>query len=705
MKLIIVESPTKAKHIGHLFEGYRVVASFGHIRDLPLHGEESYVRPPDFIMHYTVLDEKKGGRTSKKEIVEKIRTAMKGVDDIYLATDPDREGEAIAWHLAQVLGIRNAKRISYQEVTETAIKKALSAPRGIDLNLVSAQEARRGLDRMIGWEVSSPLSASIGQQASAGRVQSPAIILVCMRENEIRKFVSVDWYSVEAVFPGASGNWTAKWKAPSEYFQDGEFASRLALAIPGLPFKIVDFARTIKKHAPSAPFITTEMQKVGSKTLGFGVDQIMKLAQSLFEQGLITYHRTDSPNLSADGEALVRAECERRKYPLSPSPRRWKLKAGAQEAHEAIRPTETSIRKENSGSTDDERALFNLIWKRTMASQMVDAESDAVRIVLDGGPFEGKQTVFTGSGSKLVSPGWRTVFGVKEDADEEDMENPIPTFEKGKSVRASGGKATAKKTSPPSRYTEATLVDALEKAGIGRPSTYASIITALGLKGYTVTEKKYLCPTRLGEAVSDALVGRFQFADIDYTKNIEKLLDDIAEGKARFREVLSKVWSDLQSNLKNLPAGSGLSAGPVHPCPECGKPLFKAKSERGVFWGCSDYKNQEKPCKVFLRDDKGSPGERIVSSPSEQINVPCPKCGEKLHKRKTKNDKSYVRCPADNTHGPWWFDDVEKSVGKEWDKLPPMVSSSSSKAKSTRRTGSKPSGKSAGRTGKSGYRK
>lgn len=662
MKLVIVESPTKAKHISHMLgSGYQVMASVGHIRDLPDEGESSYVRPPDFRLNYVVSDK-------KKDVVAKLKKAAASASDIFIATDPDREGEAIAWHLAQVLGVKNAKRVSYQEITEAAIKKALATPGSLNLKLVSAQEARRGLDRMIGWEVSGPISSAVGQQASAGRVQSPALILIVDREEAIRKFVPVDWWSVEAVFQGTSGDWTARWEAPEDHFQDGAFAARIVAAVPSLPFKITEFVRTRKKQSPGSPFTTSALQKSASRSLGFGVDEVMKLAQSLFEQGLITYHRTDSPNLSEEGEAMIREEGEKRKYALSEKPRRWKVKEGAQEAHEAIRPTETSLPNEYSGSTDSERKLFNMIWKRAMASQLADAEFDAVKVVLDAGMFEDKKAVFKGTGSRLVVPGWKSVYGVQEESDEEEESNPVPALEKGQGVRAREGKATPKKTTPAARYTQSSLVDALEKAGIGRPSTYAAIINVLFSRGYIVEQKKSLSPTKLGEGVAKVLVGRFRFAEIDYTKTVEESLDDVAGGKSGFREVLTRFWNDLQVNLKNLPAGSALQmeSAESHPCPSCGRPLARIKGPSGFFWGCTGYRDTEKPCKTTCPDERGNPGKAREARKPEGIGPPCPKCGKETGSLETSKRTPYFKCSAG--HGPWWSDNGD--IGKEWAPFP-----------------------------------
>lgn len=712
MKLLIVESPNKAKHIQHMdsLKDYKVMASYGHIRDLPLRGDDSYVRPPDFSLHYEVSAERKNGFKSKKDIVNDLKKAKDGASDVILASDPDREGEAIAWHLAQVLGLRNPKRVTYQEITETAIKKALASPGTIDMKLVEAQEARRGLDRMIGWEVSPILSNSVGTRASAGRVQTPAVVIIVNRENEIRNFKPVDWWTVEAIFNGPNGVWKAQWKAPEEYFPDGGYAARLASAIPSFPFVVTDFVRKRKRTAPGAPFTTISLQKTASRALGIGVKTVMDLAQSLFEQGLITYHRTDSPNLSGEGESLIRKEGISRKWQLSEKPRQWKAKEGAQGAHEAIRPTEISISNEHSGSNDLEKQLFNLIWKRAMASQLADAQFDTVSVTLDGGVFEGKDAVFKGTGSRLAVPGWKTVYGIEEDEDEAEVSNPVQPLEKGQGVTSFEGKATARKTEPPTRFTQATLVDALEKRGIGRPSTMATIVDTIMSRGLVVEEKKSLIPTPLGENIVKALSGRFSFADPDYTKTIEESLDDISQGKAKYRGLLGKVWDELQKDLQVMKTAAPIVDLPKAPCPNCGESVFQKKSEygffwahpkrdvpgecqmifqddngkpsklhpcpscgrflvrhkgsNGYFWGCSGYRDMEKPCKTTCPDERGKPGSPRTGAPLESSpsGISCPKCGKELEKRQTGSGKDYLKCvPCSASF--WSSGD---GVGEEW---------------------------------------
>ncbi len=654
MKLLVVESPTKAKHISHILgREYTVMASVGHIRDLPVTGEEAYVRPPDFPLNYVVSP-------GKADVVNKLREAAKKADEIYLATDPDREGEAISWHLSQVMELRDPKRITYQEVTEGAIRKALSQPRTLNLNLIAAQETRRGLDRMIGWEVSGVLSRTIRTKASAGRVQTPALRLIVERERLIRNFSAVDYFSVQAFFPG---NWHADWDSGEDHFPDRDFAERLAKAVPGLSFKVKKATRTTKKQPPQPPFTTSNLQKAGSRALKTGIEEIMKIAQSLFEQGLITYHRTDSPNLSREGEAMIRKEAGKRAIPLSEKPRRWKASGGAQEAHEAIRPTNPA--RETAGSTEMEKKLYHLIWSRAMASQGADALFEVTSATFETNEFEGGKRVFKATGSRLTSPGWKAVYGIEDEEPSPDKEkgdqgttNPVPALTAGEELTADKGLAIARQTKPPGRYTQSSLVDALEKNGIGRPSTYASIMKVLFSRGYVEEIRKSLQPTTIGESVVDALTGRFLFSEIDYTKEVEQSLDEISEGKLTQQAVLQKVWDDLTTNLKNMGSG-GRVDGPQAPCPLCGQRVVRLVSKKGFpFWKC-----QDPSCGRLFTDQSNQPGSPFAErQPPNHEGAPCPVCEKATGRFLTAKGAIYFRC--DEGHGTWWSQGGK--IGKEW---------------------------------------
>ena len=650
MKLVIVESPTKAKKIGKILgSGYSVKASVGHIRDLPISNDDrARVLPPDFKMHYEVRPERMRDIASLKELAEKA-------DAVILATDPDREGEAIAWHLKVVLNLSDPPRVTYNEITEAAIKAAFAAPRPINMRLVMAREVRRALDRIIGWEVSSPLSRDLGKRASAGRVQVPALRLLVERERELRAFSSKNFFTVLAHFPD---KWVAKWESGVEYFDDEAFAKRLAEAIPGLTFTVVKAARKEARESPDPPFITTTLQAEGSKLLGIGVDQVMALAQSLYQNGHITYHRTDSPNLSEEGETMLRREALARGFVLSEKPRRWNAKEGSQEAHEAIRPTHAE--HDDAGETEEEKQLYNLIWRKAIASQMADARYEVTSATLDAGQFEGRPLVFKASGRKLVDEGWKTLYRVPEDDEDEgkktenEAKNPVPPLNEGEMLTAIKGSAKAGKTTPPRRYTQATLIKMLEKLGIGRPSTYATIIKTLLSKEYMVEKSRSLVPTPLGEEIIDAVIAyRFKFAEYAYTKDVEQSLDDIVHQKSSAKVILQTVWDDLQENLGQIRQHSEAA------CPLCQSQalrLFSKKTDR-FFWKC-----QAESCGKIFRDVEGTIGSQIL--PPNSDGPPCPECGEKTSALRTKNQKLYFRCG--HGHGIWWPDPTGGRIGTPW---------------------------------------
>lgn len=667
MNLLIVESPTKAKHIQEfLGSGWQVKASLGHVRDLARTGDASYVRPPEFKMNYQITDDK------HREIVAGLKSAASKADSVYLAMDPDREGEAIAWHLAQVLGIKaaTAHRVTYQEVTEQAVLKAVANPRNINMTLVAAQETRRALDRIVGWEVSPPLSRSLNTKASAGRVQTPALRLVVERERAIRKFKSTTWYQIQAVMPGMTGAWRATWQdgmPDGEYFQDKPFADALAAALPSIPLTVIAAESKPARQAPPPPFTTSSLQMDASRALKIDAEQVMKLAQALFEKGMITYHRTDSPNLSQEGEESLRGEAQRRNWPLSEKPRRWKAKGDAQEAHEAIRPTDAS----DLGAELDaqEKTLYGLIWKRAMASQRADAIYQVTTATLDGGTFQNRPAIFKATGRVLTDKGWRRLYAESGDGDEgeeKDPEagNPVPVLTKGATLTADRGEAVEKKTQPPKRFTQATLIAELERHGVGRPSTYASIIKVLFFRKYIEQKKQALVPTDLGERAIDALLP-FHFCDVDYTREIEETLDRIAQGQAKGRELLAKAYTDLQETLGAMPAGAAPETAPcqVDGCDGSVRRLESKKKPGTYFWACS---NRE--AHGLLQDADGQPGkpfeERQAKAPEAQ-GPDCPKCKQPTGQFTTSTGKPYYRCQKCST--AWWSDKGDATaLGEKW---------------------------------------
>lgn len=586
-KLLILESPGKVKKVQEILgSGWKVAASVGHVRDLPV--KEIGVAAPDFKPQYLPTDR-------GKEVLSRLAGLVKNAEEVFLATDPDREGEAIAWHLQDALKLKNAKRVTYAEITESAIRAALSVPRSIDMALVAAQEGRRVLDRLCGYLVSGPLSNAAGEKLSAGRVQSPAVRLVVEREREIKAFASTTHYGAELTFENVDNitdGWKASWMVKpwiedgQEYLLDKSCAEKAA-ALRTLD--VLDCTESESHTAPPAPFTTSTLQQAASSSLKFTPKQTMQLAQRLYEQGVISYMRTDSPNLSQEAVQSIRAFCESRGWPLVEAPRKWKSKEGAQEAHEAVRPTHIEI--EEAGETADEQALYRLIRLRTLASQLADAVF-AVRTLKLTATMDGKEALFEAKGRTLLSPGWKVLQ--QADISEDDMEtepaNPVPAMKPDTQATALSGAVLTHKTKPASRFTEASLIRELEKRGIGRPSTYAAIIDTISSRNYVTTEKRFLVPTPLGEKVVSGLCGHFSFIEYDFTRTMEQSLDDIAEGKAEYRAVIASAYDRLSREVQAFAKATGKV------CEKCGKSMVHRVKKPGKdgkggydFWGCSGW--------------------------------------------------------------------------------------------------------------------
>ena len=592
-KLLILESPGKVKKVQEILgPGWKVAVSVGHVRDLPV--KEMGVAAPDFKPQYIPTDR-------GKDVLSRLAGMVKNAEEVFLATDPDREGEAIAWHLQDALKLKNAKRVTYTEITEAAIRAALSTPRSIDTALVAAQEGRRVLDRFCGYMVSGPLSNASGEKLSAGRVQSPAVRLVVDREREIKAFSSTTHYGAELTFENVD-NITDGWKAAllvkpwleegQGYLLDKSLAEKAAAL---LTLDVLDCKESESRTAPPAPFTTSTMQQAASSLLTFTPKQTMQLAQRLYEQGAITYMRTDSPNLSQEAVHAIRAYCEEKGWPLVEAPRKWKSKEGAQEAHEAIRPTHIEI--EEAGETADEKALYRLIRLRSLACQLEDAVY-AVRTLQLGADVDGRQALFEAKGRTLLSQGWKVLADqeggpyAEGEGSEEEKEpiNPVPVMKPGTKATALPGTVTTKKTKPAARFTEASLIRELEKRGIGRPSTYAAIIDTISSRKYVTTEKRFLVPTPLGEKIVSGLCGHFSFIEYDFTRTMEQSLDDIAEGKADYRAVIASAHDQLSREVQEFAKATG------RVCEKCGKPMVHRVKKPGKdgkggydFWGCSGW--------------------------------------------------------------------------------------------------------------------
>ena len=685
-RLLIVESPNKVKHIEHhLGDGWQVAASAGHVRDLPQN--EMGVAGPDYWPQYVNTD--RGGA-----VIVRLRKLAQSAREVWLATDPDREGEAIAWHLAQVLGKEHVyKRVTFNEISKTAIHKAIAAPRQIDRRLFLAQQGRRVLDRLYGYKVSPALGNKLGQHGlSAGRVQSVALRLVVEREEAIRNFKKVKHFGVLLSFASSNsspdnGQWSARWTPPLTV-QPGKDAhlspadnadetplvtdraiAEAVLAAARQGVVVTDFTEKTQARKPPAPFTTSTLQQAASVQLHLGVNATMQAAQALFEAGLITYHRTDNPNLSDDGIQAVWALLRQRGQDayIPEKPNTWKAKDGAQEAHEAIRPTDFSLYK---GADCAERGvnamqiqLYQLIWRRAVASQMKAAQFkvrsatlvttapvaalDAVAAPADGVPGQQPAT-FVARGQEMIFAGWMRLAqggdetGEKKIEGEEDASGLLPLLRVGDHHTPQDGRVLELETKPPGRFSEAGLVKKLEAEGIGRPATYAAIIGTLTGKGYVETVNRFFVPSALGEAIVNGLRNRFDFMEVGYTKGMEDELDAIAAGKADYQQVVAHYDQALDGQLAqftqvDLPrfAGAGTEDSATYPCPDCGDGVLRRlKSKAGFFWGCSNYNREGNPCKATFPDNKGKPGQR----PEQSHDHPCPACGKGYLQRRAGNN-------------------------------------------------------------------
>lgn len=627
---MIIESPGKIKKLRAILgDGWEIAASVGHVRDLPK--KEMGVTPPDFKPQYEVIER-------AVPIISKLKALAKQADAVYLATDPDREGESISWHLQQCLRLDNPLRVTFNEITPTAVKAALNNPRTIDVKRVAAQEARRVLDRLVGYMVSPELCRLAGERLSAGRVQSPAVYLVVDRERQIQKFKVTHHFGAQLFFAYAKNQgepeqieYSAEWltrpnfvTADNPYFMDRAFAAAVAEVKTVL---VKSFDETEAKRSPPAPFTTSTLQQAASVTLGLDPKTTMEAAQKLYEQGHITYHRTDNPNVSDDSLSDIYAVAVKMGLDMAERPRKFKAPEGAQEGHPAITPTHWDV--EEAGETKDQRALYSMIRLRAIACQLADARY-AVRTARFEAlePIDGKAVEFEAKGRTLVYRGWLQLLdGDQTDENKTDEPtNPIPDLDAGQCLPVARGKLLEKKTQPPSRYTQASLIKKLESEGIGRPATYAAIMDNIMTREYVKTEKKNLIPTDTGYLVVDSLVKKFQFIELGYTRQVEQDLDRIAQGEASYKTIIQGVHENLNGEID----AHRLAVVPKHPCPTCGKPLNRMNGKTGYFWGCTAFPD----CNTTLPDNKGVPGQ-----PKPQIELSsflCKKCNRPLiHRNKT----------------------------------------------------------------------
>nr|QOQ33525.1 DNA topoisomerase I [Pseudomonas syringae pv. actinidiae] len=643
MKLMIVESPNKIKKIeAELGGDWKVMASVGHIRDLPQRGAMG-IDVPGFTMNYEYIPPAKtptGTFPGGEQRVARIRRELGAANMIYIASDPDREGESIAWHLKDSLdlGEDDYVRITFDAVTKKVIEAAISNPRKIDHELVHAQEARRALDRFVGWMVTPVLSDMLGMNVSAGRVQSVAVRLVVDNERRIKQFKKTKHFGAQVTFDG--GAWTAEWNTKpfvteaAPYVMDEELANR---ACNSRHFRVTESSADDATQGPPSPFSTSLMLQAASVSLKMDPAITTKLAQKLFEQGLITYIRTDSVNFSDEAIAEIREYGEGKGWKLPAKPRRFKSKGDAQEAHEAIRPSHIEV--EEAGEDKDQRALYKLIWLRTMASQLADARYKVNSVTLES--IDAPQSFeFKAKGKVLIEAGWRVLTAKDAVEDEDEGEDDatagkVPLLDIGSDKKADSGKLQRKETQPPKRYTKASLIRKLEAEGIGRPATLSAIMTNITGRAYVAEEKRFLVPTEIGELIVDSLVqAGFSFMELDFTRDMEEQLDRVAAGELSYHDVVAPAYEQLKDELVQIATSGEIK--PRFKCPVCEAGLRRYNHpQRGPFWCCTSDE-----CKTFMDDDKGRPVPRVTH--------PCPKCATALRRYKRKTGGGHVwACPAE----------------------------------------------------------
>jgi DNA topoisomerase-1 len=611
MKLLIVESPSKAKTIEKYLDGaYTVRASVGHVRDLPKSNKKAIDIPGGFIPHYEIS---KG----KEKVVSELQHLAEGAKEIMLATDPDREGEAIAWHIEEILKHDKKvkapiKRVTFHEITKEAVEEALKNPRKIDTDLRRAQEARRVLDRLVGYDLSGIIWKKVRYGLSAGRVQSPALRIIMEREREIRAFVPEQYWVIEGEFETNKKDKLTL--SCVEEPRDKKVVDKILELGNNNKWYITDLKASEQKRSPRAPFTTSTLQQVASSRLGFSPSRTMQVAQKLYEAGHITYMRTDSTNISKVAQDQIIKVIEKKYGKEYAEVHTYKTKSkNAQEAHEAIRPTHVELL--NVGNNEEQKRLYKLIWERVVSSQMSDAKLMKTKIVAN--IKEGSIPDFTANGSRVLFPGW---LACDTDARGEDVE--LPEMEVGQELKLIELKDTEKATIPPGRYTEAGLVKELEARGIGRPSTYASIMRTIEERGYVNKEGRTLFPTDTGDVVSSFLEDNFaEYISDTFTADMEDKLDDISNGDREYEKTLKDFYLPFQKELKEkdkLAKATNMGEAPDDMvCPKCGGAMIVKLARNGKFYSCANY-----PDCVGARNLEG----KELEGPKD-LGRPCPKCG------------------------------------------------------------------------------
>ena len=640
-KLVIVESPAKAKTIGKfLGRGYKVEASQGHVRDLPK-SQIGVDVENNFEPKYITI-------RGRGEILGKIRKEARSASKIYLATDPDREGEAISWHLANVLGIDedSACRIEFHEVTSKAVKAAVKSPRRIDMDLVNAQQARRVLDRLVGYKISPILWQKVKKGLSAGRVQSVATKIICDRENEIEAFIPEEYWTLTTTFNIDKTQVAARFTGYGDEKLDLKTradADAVIAKCKGAKFAVGAIKRAERRRLPAPPFTTSNLQQEASRKLGFSTQKTMQIAQQLYEgvdlagegsQGLVTYIRTDSTRIADEAVEAVRAliQANYGEGYLPEKPNVYKTRKSAQDAHEAIRPTVVERRPEQikASLSRDQYRLYKLIYDRFVSSQMTPALYDTLAVDIDGDT--GARFHF--NGQKLRFPGFTVVYVESVDDPQEEAENAsLPELAEGMAAAAGEMSAEQHFTQPPPRYTEASLVRTLEEMGIGRPSTYSpTISTITGRRGYIAKENKRLIPTELGKIVNDMMCKNFpDIVDVAFTATMEDELDDVEAGNADWHKIVSDFYGPFEKDLEKAEASIEKVAIEDQvsdvPCEKCGAMMVYKMSRYGRFLACPNF-----------------PACRHTLALPNNIGVPCPKCGGELLERISRKGRKFYGC-------------------------------------------------------------
>ncbi|MBQ9857046.1 MAG: type I DNA topoisomerase [Clostridia bacterium] len=638
-KLLIVESPAKAKTISkYLGRGYKVEASQGHVRDLPK-SQLGVDVDNNFEPKYITI-------RGRGDILNRIRKEAKGASRIFLATDPDREGEAISWHLAEMLGIDPDEncRIEFNEVTSKAVKAAVKTPRPLNMNLINAQQARRVLDRLVGYKISPLLWSKVRKGLSGGRVQSVAAAMICQREREIEAFEAEEYWTINAEFQSGKQRFSARFingDAENKALTGKDAADDIMGRIENAGFTVDSVKKAERKKYPAPPFTTSNLQQEASRKLNFTAIKTMQIAQQLYEGveiegmgslGLVSYIRTDSTRISDDALSQLRQAIEDRfgKDYLPETPNVYKSRKNAQDAHEAIRPTDALLRPEKLKGliTNDQYKLYKLIYDRFFASQMTPAVYDTLTADL-----KTKDSItFRHTSQKLRFAGFTAVYEESIDDEAVETDSRMPNLSEGESVSLISATPEQHFTQPPARYTEASLVKALEEKGIGRPSTYAPTIATIIQRGYISREKKRLFPTELGNVVNDMMTRSFpEIVDIQFTAEMESKLDAVEAGEAEWHKVLTDFYGPFEKTLQK--AESTIEKVKVEdevsdvPCEKCGAMMVYKMGKFGRFLACPRF-----------------PECRHTQAILKTINVPCPDCGGLLIERMSRKGRKFYGC-------------------------------------------------------------